>query len=369
MNVLVRPSTYDAKDLHARFFEIMDALGGAEIPPGSRVLLKPNLLSPAKPEEAVLTHPLVIRAAVEYVLARNATPLVFDSPAMGSFEKILRDGGIRAALEGLNVTCRPFQASDMVDIGPPFGEIDLAREALEADVVINLPKLKTHGQMLLTLGVKNLFDCVVGYRKPEWHMRAGIDKAMFARLLVLIARRIRPAFTVLDGILALEGEGPGKGGIPRHIGVLMGSREPLALDLAVCRMLGLSPAMVPTLKIADEMGFLPVDCYIEGALPEIHDFCLPDMGSLIFGPPSLQRLSRLYLIQRPAADMTACKLCGECVKICPAKAVIRRDSALQFDYNACIRCYCCLEVCPYGAIRKMDNPVARVFRSVAEKIL
>ena len=107
----------------------------------------------------------------------------------------------------------------------------------------------------------------------------------------------------------------------------MGSREPLALDLAVCRMFGLSPAMVPTLKIADDMGFLPQDWHIDGPLPEIHDFRLPDMASLIFGPPSLQRLSRLYLLQRPAADMTACKLCGECVKICPAKAVIRRESA------------------------------------------
>jgi uncharacterized protein (DUF362 family) len=237
MNVIVRPSTYKSKDIRARFFEIMDTLGGAEIPPGSRVLLKPNLLSPAKPEEAVLTHPLVIRAAVEYVLARKALPLVYDSPAMGPFEKILRDGGIRASLEGLDVACRPFQESEMVDIGPTFGEIDLAREVLEADVIINLPKLKTHGQMLLTLGVKNLFGCVVGYRKPEWHMRAGVDKAMFARLLVLIARRIRPAFTVLDGVLAMEGEGSGKGGVPRHIGVLMGSREPLALDMAVCRML------------------------------------------------------------------------------------------------------------------------------------
>jgi uncharacterized protein (DUF362 family) len=246
MNVIVRPSIYDAKDIHARFFEIMYTLGGAEIPPGSRVLLKPNLLSPARLEEAVLAHPLVVRAAVEYVLARKATPVVFDSPAMGSFEKILRDGCIRAALEGFDVTCRSFQASETVDLGPHFGEVDLAREALEADVIINLPKLKTHGQMLLTLGVKNLFACVVGYRKPEWHTLAGIDKAMFARLLVLIARRIRPAFMILAGVLAIEGEGPGKGGVPRHIGILMGSREPLALDLSVCRMLGISPAMVPT---------------------------------------------------------------------------------------------------------------------------
>ena len=208
MNVIVRPSAYVYEELKPRFDEIMDALGGHVIQPGSRVLIKPNLLSPAKPGEAILTHPLMVRAAVEYVLAKGARPTISDSPAIGSFERILRESGIREALAGLDVEIRPFEESVSVDVGPPFGRIELAKEALEADSIINLPKLKTHGQMLLTLGVKNLFGCVVGYRKPEWHMRAGVDKAMFARLLILIAQRIRPAFTVLDGILALEGDGP-----------------------------------------------------------------------------------------------------------------------------------------------------------------
>ena len=369
MTVIIRQSTYDYDDLKPRFFEIMDALGGADIQPGSRVLIKPNLLSPAKPHEALLTHPLVIKAAVEYVLERRAFALVSDSPAIGSFEKILRDNGIRDALGGLDAVCRPFEASGKVDVGPPFGAIHLAQDALEADVIINLPKWKTHSQMLMTLGVKNMFGCVIGFRKPEWHMRAGVDKAMFARLLVLIARRLHPAFTVLDGILAMEGEGPGKGGIPRKVGILAGAKEPLDLDKTVCAMLGLPAERVPILKMAAEMGCLSRDVTVDGSYPEIRDFRFPDMEPLVYGPPIFQRQIRRYLLQRPVPGMDKCQLCGECVKICPAKAIKRQGRHLRFDYDQCIRCYCCLEVCPFGAIRKKDNRAARIVRSLAEKII
>ena len=369
MHVIVRTATYTYTELRPRFFDIMDALGGKDICPGSRVLIKPNLLSPAKPKQALLTHPSLIRAAVDYVLERKAVPQVCDSPAIGPFEKILRDNGIREALADSNVPCRPFEASIPVDIGPPFGTIELAKEAVEADTVINLPKLKTHDQMLLTMGVKNLFGCVVGYRKPEWHMRAGVDRTLFARLLVLIARRIRPSYTVLDGILAMEGEGPGKSGIPREIGVLMGATDPLAVDLAVCRMLGLPPAVVPTLRVASDMGLLSEDLTVDGQWPEVNDFVLPPMENLVFGPESFQRLARLYLLQRPVPDMNLCKLCGECLKICPAKAIEKDGRRLLFHYDQCIRCYCCQEICPSGAIRKKDNRMARAVRAVAERIL
>ncbi len=369
MQVIIRQSTYAYDDLRPRFFGIMDALGGAGIRPGSRVLIKPNLLLSAKPEDAIVTHPLVVKAAVEYVLERQALPVVSDSPAMASVEKVLRESGIRQALAGLAVVCRPFEASVKVDIGPPFGAIDLAQDVLEADYVINLPKLKTHGQMLMTLGIKNLFGCVVGYRKPEWHMRAGVDRDMFARLLVLIARRIRPAFTVLDGILALEGDGPGKGGTPRNVGVLMGSKDPAAVDWAACLILGLDLHQVPTMKIAEEMGWLSDPLEIDGTWVPVKGFNFPDLEPIVFGPKIFQRLSRQYLLQRPVPDMNTCKLCGECVKICPAKAIIRDNTELRFDYDVCIRCYCCLEICPYGAIHKKDNRVARLVRTIAGRIL
>ena len=175
-------SEYDDPALKRAVFGLLDRIASLRIEKGARVLIKPNFLAPARPERAMTTHPLVLRAAVEYVLDKGGRPLVADSPGMGTFERLLREGGYAEALKGLDVDVRPFKETVRVDIGEPFGRIEIAREALAADVVVNLPKLKTHTQMLLTVGVKNLFGCIVGLKKPEWHMRSGVDRHMFARL-------------------------------------------------------------------------------------------------------------------------------------------------------------------------------------------
>ncbi len=369
MKVLVRPASYDGEHLKAVFADLMNRLGGREvIRAGMRVLLKPNLLSPAKPAHAVLTHPLVIRAAVEYVLERGARPEVMDSPAMGFFDRILRENGISKALEGLPVTVREFRESVPVDVGPPFGRIDMAPEALEADAVINLPKLKSHGQMAMTLGVKNLFGCVVGYRKAEWHLRAGVDRELFARLLVQIARTVRPAFTVLDGVLALEGEGPGKGGTPRALGVLLAARDPFALDEAVCRMVGLPPERLPTCRAARALGLPGEKVEIDGDLPEVQGFRIPGLDPLLFGSAPVNSLVRRHLLQRPVCDPAVCTLCGLCRDMCPARAITVEKDGLRFDYEACIRCYCCLEVCPCGALRTAEPLAGRLLRPIVKRL-
>ncbi len=137
-------------------------------------------------------------------------PLISDSPAMGSFDRILKESGIREALKGLDVECREFKRSVVVDVGPPFNKIEIAEDAMNADIVLNLPKLKTHTQMLLTLGVKNFFGCIVGLRKPEWHFRTGVDREMFARLLVRIYTAIGQSVTLLDGSPGHGGTGSGQ---------------------------------------------------------------------------------------------------------------------------------------------------------------
>lgn len=365
--VIVRQAGYDAA-LRGTFFEIMEALDDGVIRAGSRVLIKPNFLSPARPEEALLTHPLIVRAAVEYVLAKGGKLLVADSPAIGSFDRILKEGGFAESLAGLPVQCQPFRNSEEVDIGPPFGRIEVAEEALHADVIINLPKFKTHGQMLLTLGVKNLFGCVVGYRKPEWHMRTGVDRAMFALLLVGISERLHPAFTILDGILAMEGEGPGKGGTPRNIGMLIGSRTASAVDMAVCRMLGIPPDNLPTLKAAGTMALLDDEIKMDGDMPAVRHFKLPETGALIFGPKVLHGFVRKHLLQRPVPDLEECRLCGACEEICPAQAISRLDKSLDFNYDRCIRCYCCVEVCPHGAMHTVETIPGRLIRRTIQKL-
>lgn len=367
--VLVRPATNDHHAVQPLIFEMMEAMGGAQIHGGSRVLIKPNLLAPATPRQAILTHPAIVRCAVEYVLSKGARPLVADSPAIGSFETILRMSGIRDALKGLDCECRPFQNSLLVDIGGPFGEIAIAEEAVRADVIVNLAKLKTHSQMLLTLAVKNLFGCIIGYRKPEWHMRAGIDRQTFARLLVRISRTLKPTFNILDGILTLEGQGPGRGGVPKPLGVLMAGSDPIAVDLAVCRMLDLDPGQVPVLAAAAETDGPLIEPEIDGPLPEVRGFCLPRLTSPVFGPRFLHGLIRRQLLQRPVCDQALCRMCGECGRVCPAGAITPKETVLRFDYDRCIRCYCCIEICPFGALMSAETLAGKIVRRAAAVIL
>ena len=253
-DVVVCCTDYDALDFQGHVNSILDRCLGDAVGPGTRVLIKPNLLLPAGPETAVITHPSFVREACRYVLDAGGRPLVADSPATGSIDRLMRIGGYQEALKGLAVKMRAFSDSVTVDIGAPFGKVDLAREAVESDVVINLAKLKTHSQMRLTLAVKNLFGCVVGMRKPEWHMRAGVDVDLFARLLVQIHYAIAPAVNLVDGVLAMEGDGPGKGGTPRQLGLIFGGTDAAAVDAAISKAICFPPAELPTHRAAVALG-------------------------------------------------------------------------------------------------------------------
>ncbi len=345
----------------SRVLEILESLDHGMIQKGARVLIKPNLLAPASPEKAMVTHPAVVRAVAEYVLQRGGRVRISDSPAMGSLKRVVRESGIEAVLEGLDVEFREFKTSVPVDVGAPFHKIEIARAAMEADVFINLPKLKTHTQMFLTLGVKNLFGCVVGFRKPQWHLRVGVDREMFGVLLYRIHTAIRPAITILDGVLAMEGQGPGRGGTPRKVGVLMGSRDAVAIDATVCTMLGVDSGRLFTNQAAMNAGEMPNSIDVEGELPFISGFVFPQITPLVFGPKGARKYLRKYLIQRPVAMESLCRTCGECWRYCPAGAIFQENKKLRFDYDKCIRCYCCLEVCPHGALTAQEPTLGKLF--------
>jgi ferredoxin len=286
---------------------------------------------------------------------------------MGSFAKLIRKGGYADCLKDLDVTLKPFEDTVAVDVGEPFGTIAVARDAMDADVVINLAKLKTHAQMMLTLGVKNLFGCIVGLKKPEWHMRTGVDRHMFGRLIVSIHDAIAPAYTIVDGVLAMEGQGPGKSGTPRELGLVVGGRSAHAVDHAICLKVGLDPDLLETQRNAKEMGVYDGRVHINGDLDILSDFQFPELGSLTMGPEYLGRFMRRFVIQRPMVDNQACKLCGECWKYCPATAIDYTDRGISFDTEKCIRCYCCLEVCPHAAIRARTPLLGRLVGSVTRR--
>lgn len=365
VTVIVRRAEYEYDQIRPLVFEILEKLAGDRITSGLRVLIKPNMLSVARPDDGVLTHPLIVKAAVEYVLHKNAHPQVSDSPAMGSFESIMKQNGTTLALTGLPVVCKPFKDVVEVDIGKPYSRIEIARDAVEADIIINLPKLKTHAQMLLTLAVKNMFGCIVGFKKSQWHMRAGVDTMAFARLLVAIHQTVKPTVSVLDGILALEGDGPGKGGTPREIGVLIGSEDSFALDGVVCKMVGVYHEDVPPMKIACDEGLVP-SFHLDGRLPKVDNFKLPGGSRLVFGPRVLQSFLRRHTLAQPVCDQTLCRMCAKCWTICPAKAINDARDKIVFDYKKCIRCYCCVEVCPYGALKSQETMGGRITRRLID---
>lgn len=353
-NVIVRKAAYEKSTIFRQVGEMLDRLPAEKFGTGSHVVLKPNLLLAAGPERGIVTHPMIVRAVAEYFLDKGARVQVSDSPAVANFSKILRVAGYNGALDGLDVAVKPFEDSVDVDIGEPFGRIAIARDAMEADLLVNLAKLKTHAQMYLTLGVKNIFGCVVGLRKPEWHMRTGVDRRMFARLLVQIYEAVAPAFTIVDGVLALQGQGPGKSGVPRELGLMVGGENAHAVDRTLCILLGLAPEDLLTCDQASALGVFDGRIHVDGDLNIIDDFQFPELDSLSLGPETLSRFMRKYVIQKPVADSQRCKLCGECWKICPAKAISHNIRGVIFDYDSCIRCYCCVEVCPHAAVRAKE---------------
>ncbi|MBF0317141.1 MAG: DUF362 domain-containing protein [Nitrospirae bacterium] len=366
--MIARESSYEYKRLKNDIFDILSALDTGFIVAGKTVLIKPNLLRAAPVEQAITTHPLIVRAAVEYVLQKGARPLVMDSPGIGKFSRIIRETGLADALSGLEVTLAEFTDSVKIDFSLSGRTVDglqvkvaeLAREALEADCIINLPKLKTHMQMGMTLAVKNLFGCVVGLRKPQWHLNIGENSDHFAEGLISIYMMLRPSINILDGILAMEGDGPGTGGTPRQLGVLMGANDALEIDVTVCRMLGLQPDWLPTNKVARKLGIIG-DINVDGTITQINDFVMPSTTSLVFGPSLTRNIVRQNLTSRPAGNKKLCKLCNECVNICPAKAITNDGKSLHFDYEKCIRCYCCSEACPHGAIEVQRPLLSRLF--------
>ena len=226
---------YDDAKVFDAVKEAVDLVGGIEkfVKPNEVVLLKPNLLAGKSPESGVTTHPSILRAALMLVKEAGGIAKVGDSSALGNTEK-------NAERAGYASICKEFDAEFIelktpVEIKNPggliFKRMEVAKEALNCDAIINLPKMKTHAQMYLTLGVKNLFGCVPGKRKLQWHLSAGIDTASFAAMLIDLMALVKPRLNILDGVIAMEGNGPASGEL-RDVGLIMASGDTFALDLA-----------------------------------------------------------------------------------------------------------------------------------------
>ena len=366
---IVKCASYDPAEVGPAVRRAVDMLGGmAEIVrPGQTVLLKPNLLSAHPPEKRVTTDPAVVEAVGALVKEAGGRLMIGDSPALDSFGRVALKTGMAEAARRLGA--RLVALSDPVRVAQPpdarFKNLEIASQIAEAEVVINLPKLKTHCQALLTLGVKNLFGAVVAQRKAEWHHMVGGDRETFASLLLDLYLAIRPALTVLDGVWGMEGHGP-TNGKPRRFDLLAASRDALAMDVGLCGLMGVPLKRFPLCRAADARGLAAanlagITCVGDDrAAFSFADLQLPELDAMEFLPPLLRGLTQRYLVSKPVQDEKACAACGQCVKICPAGCIALVRNKLKFDYERCIRCYCCQEVCEQDAIRFKKGLLLRV---------
>jgi uncharacterized protein (DUF362 family) len=255
---LICALSYHIPDLHQSLQAVLAPLGGMEafVKPGDRVLLKPNLLTGARPTKECTTRPELVYSVAQLVQEAGGKPFLGDSPAFGSAYGVAKANGLLPLAQALDLPIVELHGHPYPTANPEFDHLRLSKEAMEADVVINLPKVKSHAQLTVTLGVKNLFGCVPGKMKAWWHMEAGKDVQRFGTMLVETARLIDPALTIVDGIIGHEGNGP-SGGEPRELGILAASPNVFAVDRAMVEVLGVDPLTVPTVAQSLRLGYCP----------------------------------------------------------------------------------------------------------------
>jgi uncharacterized protein (DUF362 family)/Pyruvate/2-oxoacid:ferredoxin oxidoreductase delta subunit len=361
---------YDRAEVKAGLCRLLAHLGGmsAFVKPGERVLLKPNLLSAKPPEAAVTTHPELVRAVIELVREAGGIPIVGDSPGVGGLSRVAEKSGVLAVLRETGTELVQFDEPLLRSGSGVFKRFELARPYLEADRVINLPKLKTHEMMTMTCAVKNLFGAVVGAAKVAWHLKAGDDRDLFARLLLEIYQLRKPDLNIVDAIVAMEGNGP-SGGAPRQVGLLLAGVNGVAVDVIAGELLGIPEKRLYVERAARRLQLDGADraTVRTSGVPldevRVSNFLLPTISDVQFGlPPIITRRLRHLVTAFPCPLPGKCRLCGVCRAACPPGAITHGHREIRIDYRTCIRCFCCRELCPYDALGVREGWLLRFIK-------
>lgn len=352
---VVRCESYRREEVLERLRQALDLAGdwSGLIKPGQRVLIKPNLVTAVPPERAVTTHPAVVEALVRLVQEAGGEAWVGESPGYGDPVRVAERTGILEVCRATGARFMPFRT--VREVSAPEGRVikrfPLAAAVTDADLVLSIAKLKTHGLMVYTGVVKNLFGCIVGLDKPGFHLRLR-RRDLFGAMLLDLFLAVRPAFAILDGIVAMEGEGPSHGD-PRPLKVLLAGSDGLAVDDAALRIIGVPRWRVPYLEEAQRRGLLGQYQTVGLDLEEVavSDFRLPTGQEVVpWLPPRWSDFLARHLSPRPLVNPERCLGCGVCAESCPPKAISVLDGQARIDERSCIRCYCCQELCPRGAV-------------------
>ena len=349
--VLIQPTSYEeCLPAVKRAFELFP------IPMrGKKVFIKPNVLRCAWPEECITTHPAILRAVVDCVEAEApAEIIVGDNSGLSSYginEKSFCQTGLMDAAKGY------YQNIGLDSVILPFNpeykeKVSVSRAVLEADVLISLPKFKTHGLTVLTGAIKNNYGILPGAQKAVLHQKAG-SPARFHEMVVDVFKLRVPDLFIMDAVLAMQGNGPVSTEF-RYVGQILAARNGVALDAVMARMAGVEPANLRFLQKAVEEGLGAIEASaieLEGKLTAIPDFKLPPMsGDAHFASPRMIKVIQNRVELRPHADENLCTACETCVEQCPVSALSMKGSLPEVDPDKCIICFCCQEICPEKAI-------------------
>jgi len=359
----------------------IELLGGWKkfVLPGMKVLLKVNLIGPKKPDSAAITHPEFVRALVQILKEQRCIVWIGDSSggAIGGIAPTAQSlvvSGLEkmAGEEGAEI--KNFDREGVVEVMPSTGlagKMYLAKPMFEADFVINLPKLKTHSAAIYTGAVKNLFGCIPGLKKAEYH-RLASEPSMFGDVISDIHQAVKVGLHIMDGITSMQGEGPTAGQVYHAKRILM-STDPLALDTAAAAMLGMEVEDIPILTAARKRQIgesIMERIEIAGDYntpPRLQGFKYPKRfkSSKKNNHAAVVKVID-FLKARPRINMKICKQCNMCVESCPVQAIDRKTK--KIDYNTCIECMCCHELCLHKAVElRNDNPLVDFFAGIYRK--
>jgi uncharacterized protein (DUF362 family)/Pyruvate/2-oxoacid:ferredoxin oxidoreductase delta subunit len=322
---------------------------------GKKVLIKPNVLRSSEAKEGITTNPAVVRAVVEKVETMDpASIIVGDNPGMfdyGANEESFTKTGLMEAAKGYYQNIG--DDSRNVAFNPRYmPAVSVSQAALEADIIISLPKFKTHGLTVLSGAIKNSYGLLPGAQKAMLHKAAGNPRD-FQEVVVDVFRLRVPDLFIVDAVVGMEGNGPASPDL-RDIGVILASDNAVAVDSVIAAMMGCDPGLLRFLQKAKEAGLGDYDLgniEIVGELKRVPDFKLPPLGGeAIFHNEALQSMIHKRAALRPQADGEKCTGCGTCADHCPVSALSLIENIPQVDAGVCIACFCCQEMCPEKAI-------------------
>ncbi|HBN83271.1 MAG TPA: iron-sulfur protein [Clostridiales bacterium] len=362
---IVKCENYERERVVEAVKKSFDLIGGIGkfIKPGMKVALKPNLLTRKSPESAAAIHPEVVYAVGKLVKEAGADVKVVESPG-GPYSVAM----LKAVYSGCGITQIAQDAeielnydTSIIDVDNPKGlylkKITVLKPLTEADFIIDLPKLKTHGQMLYTGAVKNMFGAIPGTQKAEYHLRMHHYKD-FANTLIDIFLSVKPGLVLMDGITAMEGMGPSNG-TPRDLGLIFASDNAFDLDLVASTLINIKPEHIPVLNQGMERGLCKTDVDQIKIVGEdlksqiVYDFETPPYDSLNrldFTQKSIFGKAFKIFTPKPRFHLDQCIGCGICARSCPPKVIKMENKLPQVNLDNCIRCFCCQELCPEGAI-------------------